>query len=265
MRRHVPVALVVLLVLGAVCSVEALTPACVHGLACLGALQGGTTIAADAGVVALAGVFLVGFRLCWTHVRVQRTLAALSLPPSPRLGALQRQLGVRSVAELPTPEPTAFCAGFARPRVYVSEGLLDHLADAELAAVLAHEAAHARHRDPLRLAVASLVADLCFAVPAVGHWRRGLVRRLELRADDAAISSSGRSAVAGALLAVRAKSSNGGRIEMARRAQLAGLASVPEHLPRRDIALSIMGLAALAVPLLCLAEALLVVVNRSSL
>ena len=60
---------------------------------------------------------------------------------------------------VPARAPHAFCAGLLRPAVYVSEGLLRDSADAELRAIVAHEAHHRRRRDPLRLLLARIVSD----------------------------------------------------------------------------------------------------------
>jgi hypothetical protein len=54
----------------------------------------------------------------------------------------------------------AFCLGLVSPRIYVSEGLLQLLDAHELAAVLHHEAAHLRRRDPLRLFLSELLGYL---------------------------------------------------------------------------------------------------------
>ncbi|MDP8942970.1 MAG: M56 family metallopeptidase, partial [Actinomycetota bacterium] len=61
----------------------------------------------------------------------------------------------------------AFCAGFLRPRIYVSSAALERLSDAELAAVLAHERHHLRRRDPLRMLFANVLADALFFLPAL--------------------------------------------------------------------------------------------------
>jgi Zn-dependent protease with chaperone function len=47
-------------------------------------------------------------------------------------------------------DATAFCAGLLRPRVYLTEGVVRVLDPGALDAVLVHESAHARRRDPLR-------------------------------------------------------------------------------------------------------------------
>jgi Zn-dependent protease with chaperone function len=100
------------------------------------------------------------------------------------------------------PGPQAFCAGLFRPRVYVSSGAVALLDESALDAVLAHEAHHARCRDPLRLAVGRILARALFFVPGL----RELVARqqalAELGADESAINAAAehRSALARAML-----------------------------------------------------------------
>jgi Zn-dependent protease with chaperone function len=101
------------------------------------------------------------------------------------------------------PRSVAFCAGYLRPRIYVSKGALDLLTETELEAVLAHEHHHRRVRDPLRFACGRILSRSLFFVPAL----RALVGRYtelaELNADDAALQviEGGRAALASALLA----------------------------------------------------------------
>ena len=98
--------------------------------------------------------------------------------------------------------PQAFCAGLLRPRVYFSTGALELLDAPALAAVLAHERHHARHRDPLRHACGRVLAAGLFFIPAV----RRLVQRqhalAEISADEAAVFTTGgdRSGLASAML-----------------------------------------------------------------
>jgi len=82
-------------------------------------------------------------------------------------------------------------------------GAVAELAPAALDAVLAHEAAHARRRDPLRRLAARAASDALFYLPLARWWSRRLAEIAELRADRAAVSYAGRGAVAGALLAVQ--------------------------------------------------------------
>lgn len=98
--------------------------------------------------------------------------------------------------------PQAFCIGLLRPRIYVSRAALELLGDEERAAVLAHEAHHARRRDPLRLLVARALAEGLFFLPAVRCLPERYAALAELAADRAATAGAGgRRALASALLA----------------------------------------------------------------
>lgn len=88
----------------------------------------------------------------------------------------------------PTP---AFTTGWLRPRVYVAAALPEHLSDAELAAVLAHEAEHVRRRDPLRLFVLRFLGCLLFWLPAMRRVAADYAAENEIRADDAAADRHG--------------------------------------------------------------------------
>ena len=85
------------------------------------------------------------------------------------------------------PAPRAFCAGLLRPRVLLSTGAVRALGDAELAAVVAHEAHHARRRDPLRLAALRVAADSLAFLPAVRPLAARYAELLEIDADRAAV------------------------------------------------------------------------------
>ena len=98
--------------------------------------------------------------------------------------------------------PQAFCIGLLRPRVYVSRAALALLDGDELKAVLAHEAHHARRRDPLRLLVARALSDGLFFLPVVRRLAERYAALAELAADESAAQGrGGRRALASALLA----------------------------------------------------------------
>ncbi|ADB50904.1 M56 family metallopeptidase [Conexibacter woesei] len=103
---------------------------------------------------------------------------------------------------LDDPRPLAFCAGLLRPRVYVSQGALDGLGRDELLALLAHEAHHARRRDPLRRVLADVLAESLFFLPVLRPLGERRAALAELRADAAAVAACGGDvrALAGALL-----------------------------------------------------------------
>ena len=77
--------------------------------------------------------------------------------------------------------------GLLRPRVYVSTGALERLGEAELAAVVAHEAHHAARRDPLRILVARAIGD-AYSLGALPRREQALA---ELAADAAVVRSRG--------------------------------------------------------------------------
>jgi Zn-dependent protease with chaperone function len=99
-------------------------------------------------------------------------------------------------------EPHAFCIGLLRPRIYITRAALALLDDEEREAVLAHEAHHARRRDPLCLLIARALGDGLFFLPVVRQLAERYAALAELAADEAAAAKrGGRRALASALLA----------------------------------------------------------------
>lgn len=98
--------------------------------------------------------------------------------------------------------PLSVTAGLLRPLVLVSTGLRSRLSPDQLRAVLAHERAHARRRDPMRL--------LAVALLGAAHGpstRRHLVADLALACEEAAdeeaaLAVGDRTLVAESILAV---------------------------------------------------------------
>ncbi|HEY0777773.1 MAG TPA: M56 family metallopeptidase, partial [Gemmatirosa sp.] len=111
---------------------------------------------------------------------------------------------LRVVDGLPTP---AFTAGWFAPRIYVARALADgpqRLAPDALTAVLAHEGAHLRRRDPLRFSALRAVAQTLFWLPALRALADGAADEAEVRADDAAAAATDPLTLAGALVALAA-------------------------------------------------------------
>jgi len=96
----------------------------------------------------------------------------------------------------------AACIGLWRPGIYVSRGLLETLVDAPLRGMLAHEEAHRRRRDPLRLLVWRALARRLRRIP----WATSMAARAELRieivADRFACAATTPAQLAAALLMV---------------------------------------------------------------
>ncbi len=80
----------------------------------------------------------------------------------------------------------AATVGLIRPRVMVSPRIVKVLDAAVLAAALAHERAHVRHRDPLRLWLAQIATDLLWPWPAATGRLLSWKRALEFARDDEA-------------------------------------------------------------------------------
>jgi hypothetical protein len=113
----------------------------------------------------------------------------------------ERQLYHARVLLISGSRAQAFCAGFMRPRVYLSRTAADRVEEAQLAAVVAHEAHHAHRRDPLRILLVTVLADALFFLPALGRLKKRYAELAELAADEAALSAVGNaSQLAAALL-----------------------------------------------------------------
>jgi len=230
------------------------------------ALCGQITVAGCLGVAVLVVAALAVaawiVRAIWLAVGAARAVAALPRLPTPEaLVAAARRSGVGEVSCLDSPASSAFCAGLLRPRVFVTGGMVASLADQELAAVLVHEAEHARRRDPLRRLAGRAAADVLFWLPLVGWWSRRRLEDAELAADRAAIQRVGRTPLARALRATAtpAAPTVGARFDgagPARVSQLLGDQPPRRHPPLAACLLSLLGLV-LAVSLaMCVGQGL---------
>lgn len=155
-------------------------------------------VASVAGLAAgslAAAVFLLALRSA-----VRRLVASRRIVRGlPRRGA-----GPHDAVLFEHAQPQAFCAGLLRPRIYLSTGAVSTLSAEELDAVLAHEAHHARVRDPLRVLVVRVVSDALFFLPAARKLAERYADLAELAADSAAIRQRGAQPLASALLTFEA-------------------------------------------------------------
>jgi len=153
-------------------------------------------------VLALASVAACA-RTLWAYRRQRRLLNALPLEPITvgPLAAIARSAGVR-LHVTPARSPGAFCFGLVRSRVVVTSGLLESLTPEEQAAVLWHEAEHARAHEPARCLLAGLAASTFFWVPALRDLLERFLLVKEIAADRRAVSCTSRDALAAALYEV---------------------------------------------------------------
>lgn len=138
----------------------------------------------------------------WTLQEPESSEAAnpLLLGVATLFGLVWIRAGVRAVTSLRHHDAVAMTTGLVRPRVTIAPVLAERLDARALRAVEAHEAAHARHHDPLRLWLAQIVTDLQWPSRAArrrfADWR-GV---LELARDAEACEQVDGSDLAAALI-----------------------------------------------------------------
>jgi Zn-dependent protease with chaperone function len=214
-----------------------------------------------------ASVIAIAARAAWLGFATARAVAALPHTSCPAtLASAARRLGIRRLRCLAAGAGPAFCAGLALPVVYVTVAGAA-LSPGQLDAVLAHEAAHARRRDPLRRLLARATADIMFYLPLARWWSFRQAETAELRADQAAIGYAGRAAVAAALLTAGAAGSPAGALAYggatsARVAQLLG-----DDLPARRpapvvLVVTMLGLTAAVWLAMCAGDNILGMIGR---
>ena len=137
----------------------------------------------------------------WTTRRVLSRVLARRVPPSDRLRRLAVQAGLGARLDVVADSAVfTFCYGLWRPRVCLSTGLAALLDDAELLAVLRHEAHHRRHRDPLKILASRALASGLFFLPLAGALHDAYLAAKELCADADASPDGDDLPLAGALV-----------------------------------------------------------------
>jgi Zn-dependent protease with chaperone function len=173
---------------------------------CLDALVGthgrAGQAAAAAGLALLAAV-AVRMILGWWHVVAWATRQRRRHRAMLRLAEVRRDDRVGDeITVLAHPEPVAYLVPGRSPRVVVSTAALDRLSGSELAAMLAHERAHAAGYHHWLLGVSWLLRRAFPRVPVFTHTARETTRLVEMCADDAATHRHSRLALARALVAM---------------------------------------------------------------
>jgi Zn-dependent protease with chaperone function len=121
-----------------------------------------------------------------------RTTCQAVTAPSPALTSAAQQaasalgIAVPRLVVLTSQHSILICRGLREPIIVASTGLCATLAPDELEAAVAHEMAHAKHRDPALGWGLMLVRGVCFFNPAVQLVARAAVAEIEARADQSA-------------------------------------------------------------------------------
>ncbi len=164
-------------------------------------------------VVLLGGALLAAGRRIHGLVRRTARLTA-ARPPAPiplGVAASAQRLGIGATIRCYTSTvPDVYTAGFLSPRIWASSSLVELLEPEELEAVLLHERAHLRRRDPLRVLIVRSLEALLAPVPAVGTLAKRFELAKELDADrEALLVQRTPHALAGALAALGDRDGHG--------------------------------------------------------
>lgn len=149
-----------------------------------------TASALGAGTLAFALVLLCAFillmvRQLYLNKRFHQLLQLASVGSHPH-GA--RGDIARIYKQVDSQVPSAWCVGLLRPKIYVSQGLVEQLSDNQLNLVLLHEFNHVRQLDNIKL-----MCVRYFTILWPKRWRTDyhhtFTNALELRSDMFALNS----------------------------------------------------------------------------
>jgi hypothetical protein len=161
-------------------------------------------IPALAVLILCASTVLVGLgTVSSQYVRTGRALRRLGAarPSPPLLSQIASMLSI-DVRLCADERCFCCCAGLFFPKVIISTGMYELLDEAQLTAVLAHEAAHVRRRDPARALAVRCASNALFYLPLARYLSKKALVASELGADSAAASVAGQPALVRALLDV---------------------------------------------------------------
>ncbi len=134
-----------------------------------------------------------GWSIIWQLLATRqlvRLFYPLRQPPPANLLALLNSHNLTStdLVYLNLSTAQAFCLGFFRPRIWLTQGMVNLLSAEELAAVIAHEAHHCRQYDPMRLLISRTLKSAFFFLPTIGDLAQTTELQQELAADQSAIT-----------------------------------------------------------------------------
>ena len=223
--------------------------ACSMALRAQYATPGGAVVGATGALLAAAVTLRLAGCLAAQWLRVVRTRRRLRT----QLGILATRGREPGVLVVDHQSAAVYCVPGHGGAVVVTSGALDALNESQLAAVLAHEHAHLCDRHDLVLMMAAALRRAFGCVPLFRWAETEIGQLIEMRADDAALTSTDRRTLAGALVALAGTHhpagtlAAGGKLALARVQRLAtpgrSLSIV------RSVTTMVLCLAGLALPL----------------
>jgi beta-lactamase regulating signal transducer with metallopeptidase domain len=151
--------------------------------------------------VAMAEAGRVLARQLVASLRLAARIRELEIPAAARLLEVAHAVGLSGrVVLIGERAPVSFVHGVIRPRVVISDGLLESLSTVELFAVLEHELYHLSNLDPLKTATLHVMTAALAFVADLEPFRTQYVAVCELAADRRAMAACGTRPLAGALL-----------------------------------------------------------------
>ena len=178
----------------------------------------------------------------------------LAESPSGRISLAHERITLSRAPNLTAP----ITRGLFRPEICIPPRAERDLLDEEIEAMLAHEIAHARRRDPLLLSLCRATEILFFFQPLLPLARRKLVEEIEILCDDSAARTTGDPAALASCLAevatwlvadspeARAIAMAAGRSKLERRVGLLLDRGHGSHVPGRGALLAPAAFATLA-------------------
>ena len=104
-------------------------------------------------------------------------------------GLVAIRAGLRALASLFARESVPVgTVGLLRPRIRVCREFRDAVDEETLRSAIAHEEAHRRHRDPLRIWLLALASDLAWPIPGARARFERWLTALEMARDDEALA-----------------------------------------------------------------------------
>lgn len=147
-----------------------------------------------------AAAMLLGSAVAVATARRWRSRRHRAILRVPSYLGVHEQRGLFDLVTVPTSTALAYSVDGAQPQAVVSTGLRSRLGEANLCAVVAHEAAHLRWHHQRWLDAADLAVGLMWFVPWTRRSAAAVRVALECWADEEAATATGRETLRNALL-----------------------------------------------------------------